>query len=175
MAYLPREERRAAIVAAALRVMQRDGFGAVTARSVALDLGGSPGLIHQHFPSVQGLISATWRSYVSENLAEFHAALTGGGGDPIAEFFANHVDPARGSELGLWADAWGHAQRESEFAAVFSESVDELASTLHEAAPSLSRAEADRAVLLAVALAGMNRVAPERYPQERIVEILEAS
>nr|WP_198526210.1 TetR family transcriptional regulator [Cellulosimicrobium sp. MM] len=51
MAYLPRAERRDSIVAAAAAVVRRDGLGAVTARVVADELGGSPGQIHHHFAS----------------------------------------------------------------------------------------------------------------------------
>lgn len=173
MAYLPREERRSAIIAAALRVIRAEGFGAVSARSVAQAVGGSPGLIHQHFPSVAELTAAAWRAYVAENLAEFDAAVQGSEVDPVAEFFANHLDPAQGEELGIWADAWAHALRHPAFAAVFADSVRELTDALRGSGAEVSDIEADRAVLLAIALAGMQRVAPERYTVARAASILD--
>lgn len=166
MAYLPREERRAAIVAAALRVIRDGGFASVSARSVAQEVGGSPGLIHQHFLSVTDLTADAWRAYVAENLAGFSAVVRSGEAEPVAEFFANHLDPERGAELGLWADAWAHALREPGFAAVFTETLAALTAALREASGELSVAEAERTVLLGIALAGMRRVAPGRYTPE---------
>lgn len=171
MAYLPRAERRAAIIAAALRVIRADGFAAVSARSVAEAVGGSPGLIHQHFPSVVELTAEAWRAYVAENLAEFEGVV-GGGGDPVDEFFANHLDPDRGDELGIWADAWAHAMRTPAFGVVFTESVRELTAVLRGSGVEMSDVEADRAVLLAIALGGMQRVAPGAYPVARVAGIL---
>ncbi|WP_025134313.1 TetR family transcriptional regulator [Leucobacter sp. PH1c] len=172
MAYLPRDERRAALIDAALRVIRSGGFAAVSARSVAQEIGGSPGLIHQHFASVGELTGLAWRQYVDENLAEFAEAVGAGGADPRAEFFANHRDGDRDAELGLWADAWAHAMRAPQFAEVFAESLDALAGALRGAAPELSAVDAERVVLLGVALAGMRRVAPDRYGVERAAEII---
>ncbi len=172
MAYLPREERRAAIVDATLGVLQDAGFAAVSARSVAQRLGGSPGLIHQHFPSVPELVATAWRQYVAKNLAEFSAALGAEGIDPRAEFFANHLDPAQGSELGIWADAWGHALRNPEFGTVFHETIAELSDELRRAMPGATASAAEREVLLAVALAGMQRIAPDSYGPDRVAEVL---
>ena len=175
MAYLPRDERRVAIVDATLRVIRRDGFGAVSARAVAQELGGSPGLIHQHFPSVQELVATAWRGYVSENLAEFSGAMLHREVDPLAEFFANHLDPSQGAELWIWADAWAHALRSPEFAAVFAETLSQLTGALCDAAPDVTEVGAERAVLLGVALAGAQRIAPERYGVERLAAIIAES
>lgn len=129
MAYLPREERRAAITDATLQILRRDGFAAVSARSVAEEVGGSPGLIHQHFSSVTELVISAWQQYVAENVAEFESA-TLEGADPLREFYGNHLEPAQDAELGLWADAWAHAMRAPEFAETFAESVEVLVEVL---------------------------------------------
>lgn len=172
MAYLPREARRAAMIDAALEVIRADGFAAVSARSVAQAVGGSPGLVHQHFASVTELTGLAWRHYVAENLAEFGAAVAAPGGGAIPEFFANHLDEAHAAELSLWADAWAHALRVPEFAAVFAGTVAELTDALRGADPGLTEAAADRAVLLGIGLAGMRRVAPARYGAERVAAIV---
>ncbi|GAA1608251.1 TetR family transcriptional regulator [Leucobacter chromiireducens] len=172
MAYLPREARREAMIGAALEVIRADGFAAVSARSVAQAVGGSPGLVHQHFTSVTELTGLAWRHYVAENLAEFTAAVAEPGGGAVAEFFANHLDETRAAELWLWADAWAHALRVPEFAGVFAGTVAELTDALRGADPGLTEAEADRAVLLGIGLAGMRRVAPDRYGTERVAAIV---
>lgn len=172
MAYLPRDERRAAILEATIRVLRADGFTGVSARAVAAEVGGSPGLIHQHFPSVASLLASAWRQYVTESLAEFDVAVQDEGQDPLREFFGNHVDPSQGEEIGLWVGAWAHALRSPDFASVFTATLSELTGALRAASPELTEAAAERTVLLGVALAGMQRIAPERYSPEQMLEII---
>lgn len=171
MVYLPREQRRAAIIDAALRVARRSGLSAVTARTVAAELGGSPGLIHQRFASMAELQAAAWESYVEGQAAAFAAAV-GQGAEPLHDFFANHLNAEHASELGLWADAWAHAMRTPAFAGTFMQSLDSAVKALHDAAPDMSLDEARRSMLLAVALAGMRRLAPDLYPPQTISRIL---
>lgn len=165
MAYLPREQRRAAIIDAALKIIRREGFAAVTARSIAQEIGGSPGLIHQHFPSMDELISATWQHYVDVNIAEFSESLNGGA-DATAEFFANHSDPERREELSLWVDAWTEALRRPAFTTTFTLSLGRLTRTLTEHDERITETEAKHDVLLALALASMQRLDPENYPAD---------
>ncbi|GAA1326025.1 TetR family transcriptional regulator [Leucobacter albus] len=168
MAYLPRDERRAAIIEATIRVMRTAGFEGVSARSVAAAVEGSPGLIHQHFASVTDLVACAWREYVAESLAEFTAAVNERGEDPLHEFFGNHVDPTQAPELGLWVSAWAQALRSPDFGAVFAETVRELTDALRAASPGLGEIEAERTVLLGIALAGMQRIAPEHYSADHL-------
>ncbi|WP_042543746.1 TetR/AcrR family transcriptional regulator [Leucobacter komagatae] len=172
MAYLPRPERRASIVEATVRVMRAEGLEGVSARSVAAEVGGSPGLIHQHFPSVPDLVATAWREYVAESLVGFESAVRGEGSDPLREFFGNHLDPEQDAEVALWVSAWAHALRSPEFGAVFADTLAELTRALRAASPDLSEAAAERTVLLGVALAGMQRIAPDRYGQDRLAEIV---
>lgn len=165
MAYLPREQRRAAIIDAALNIIRREGFAAVTARSIAQEVGGSPGLIHQHFPSMDELIAATWQHYVDTNIAEFSENLAAGA-DATAEFFANHADPERREELSLWVDAWTEALRRPAFAQTFTLSLTRLTETLVEHDADISETEAKHEVLLALALAAMQRLDPANYPAD---------
>ncbi|MGR4010504.1 TetR family transcriptional regulator [Leucobacter sp. 1207-22] len=172
MVYLPRDERRVALLDATFRVIRRDGFAAVSARAVADEVGGSPGLVHQHFTSVVELVGHTWRRFVAEELQEFLAATEGEGTDPVGEFFGNHLNAEMKSELWLWADAWAHAMRVPEFGAVFSASIDDLVVALQSRAPELSEVAVRRIVLLAVAFAGMQRISPEQYSVKLVQEIL---
>jgi len=171
MAYLPREQRRVAIIDAAVRVARRSGLSAVTARTVASELAGSPGLIHQHFASMPDLQAAAWESYVAGQAATFADAVAHGA-DPLHDFFANHVDAEHASELGLWADAWAHALRTPAFAVAFTQSLDIVVEALLAAAPDMHPDEARRSTLLAIALAGMQRIAPGSYTPETVSRIL---
>lgn len=171
MAYLPREQRRAAIIDASLRVARRSGLSTVTARTVAAELDGSPGLIHQHFASMAELQAAAWESYVAGQTSDFAAAIAQGA-DPVRDFFANHLSAESASELGLWADAWAHALRTPAFAATFVQSLDVVVEALLDAAPDMLPDEARRSMLLAIALAGMQRLAPDSYTPEAISRLL---
>ncbi|WP_435299727.1 TetR/AcrR family transcriptional regulator [Timonella sp. A28] len=171
MAYLARAERRAAIINAALTIMRNSGFTAVTARSVAEECGGSPGLIHQHFSSVDELVAEAWNTYVAENIQEFTTATEKTDTHPLNEFYANHLDANAQQELGLWADAWAHALRTPKFAHVFANTIDELTTALREADPTMSAAEADRTIFIAMGLAGMHKIAPDTYPHARVAAV----
>ncbi|TRC37803.1 TetR family transcriptional regulator, partial [Mannheimia haemolytica] len=63
MAYLARAERRRSIVEAAAAIVAKEGLSAVTARTVAEQLGGSQGQIHHHFSSTDELAAEAWRQY----------------------------------------------------------------------------------------------------------------
>ncbi|MCT1478968.1 TetR/AcrR family transcriptional regulator [Microbacterium sp. p3-SID336] len=170
MAYLPREQRRAAIVDAAASVALRSGLASVTARTVADALGGSPGLIHQHFRSMTELQIEAWQASVAAQLDDF-AASTREGADALTDFFGHHLDPAGVAALGLWADAWAHALRTPAFADAFAETVESAIRALQAADPRISAVEARRALLLALALAGMSRIAPDRYPPSTVAAL----
>lgn len=53
------EQRRRLLRAATMRVIGRGGVAAVTQRAVAAEAGMTPSLVSYHFPTVDGLLSAT--------------------------------------------------------------------------------------------------------------------
>lgn len=55
MSYLPKDQRRAQIVEAAVALLGKDGLSGVTVRGVAAAMGSSPGQIHHHFESADAL------------------------------------------------------------------------------------------------------------------------
>lgn len=55
MVYMSRQDRRCAILDAAVSLVRREGLSAATVRGVAQILGCSPGQIHHHFPSADVL------------------------------------------------------------------------------------------------------------------------
>ncbi|CAM3802107.1 TetR family transcriptional regulator [Parendozoicomonas haliclonae] len=55
MSYLPKEEKRKAILDATLRLAVAHGFAGITARKVAAEMGTATGTIHHHFSSLDNL------------------------------------------------------------------------------------------------------------------------
>jgi AcrR family transcriptional regulator len=86
MPNLPREQRRAEIVEATIRLMQTSGLPSATVRGVAEVLKSSPGQIHHHFSSVGALRAEAFRELTRRTLAESDAALASL--DPLARVFA---------------------------------------------------------------------------------------
>ena len=161
MAYLPRAERRDSIVAAASAVVRRAGLGAVTARVVADELGGSPGQIHHHFASTDELVAQAWRRYAGEEIASFQVAARGLGSRAGLElFFEDLVGPTGdGRALALWAEAGAHAQLRPEVAQAYVETLDHLVAVLADVLGGPGhRDAAARLLMVGVGLAGLTRV-----------------
>lgn len=73
---VPEAERREQLLTACFAVARRDGLDAVTARSVALEAGASPGLVFFHFGSKDALIAAMMSALLAGALdAEVTPAL----------------------------------------------------------------------------------------------------
>lgn len=162
MAYLPRAERRRSIVAAAAAVVRRDGLGAVTARLVADELGGSPGQIHHHFGSTDELAAEAWRAYADEEITAFRDAT-----DPrdpramLEGFFADLVgDDGDGKALARWAEAGAHAQLRPPVAVAYAATLSRLTDVLADALGGRpgSREAAGRLLMVGVGLAGLSRL-----------------
>ena len=67
--YLRHEERRRDLLENASRIIERDGFPALTMRSLANEVGISRQLVYQHFPSLDELLVAVGR-YLFEPIYE---------------------------------------------------------------------------------------------------------
>lgn len=68
MSYLPKEQRRAQIVEAAVALLAKEGLSAVTVRGVAACMDASPGQIHHHFASADALRAEALRAFGSRSL-----------------------------------------------------------------------------------------------------------
>ena len=107
------QDRRAAIVGAALAVMQRQGIAATTVRDVAAEMGTSSGLIHHYFASMDDLVAAAFEDSASHDLEESLAAMRRGH-DPVerlARFLATYARADQDRAIQLWLDAWAEAPR----------------------------------------------------------------
>ncbi|WP_162249788.1 MULTISPECIES: TetR/AcrR family transcriptional regulator [unclassified Nocardioides] len=103
-------DRRAEIVAAAIRIALSEGLDQVTLRRVADDLGVTGSLVSHYFPAVDDLLAEAFSGAAEAELEETFAALAP---EPVAAlrgYLAALVDQARDGMNTLWVDAW-HASR----------------------------------------------------------------
>ena len=113
MARMSPQDRRDAIVDAALTVAVRKGLAAVTVRDVSAEMGSSSGLIHHYFDSMDDVLAAAFERVAGKELAETEAVLAKAG-DPIAvltAFLDSYAPVAEDWSFQLWLDAWAEAAR----------------------------------------------------------------
>ncbi|WNV77817.1 TetR family transcriptional regulator [Geodermatophilus sp. DSM 44513] len=106
------EDRREQLLDAALALIARKGFAAVTLRDVAAEVGVAHGLLRHYFPSRGALLAAAFDRAAGEELDELAGADLG---DPLARL----VEVCRGTDEQhylLWVDAWAEAPRDPELA-----------------------------------------------------------
>lgn len=165
MAYLARGERRRSIIEAGAAIVARDGLGAVTARAVAEEIGGSQGQIHHHFGSTDELAAQAWRQYAESEISAFGDAVTGL--EPVAaltNFFADLLGEADGHAMARWAEAAAHAQLRTTIAESYVESLGRLTEVLASVlgrgglAVEQARDAAGRLLMVGVGLAGLARI-----------------
>lgn len=107
------EDRREAIIAAAIEVAIQKGLGATTVRDVAARMGSSSGLIHHYFDSMDLVLAGAFRRVAEKDLATSRdelAALD----DPVsqlAHFVNTYFSPDRDWAFQFWLDAWSEAGR----------------------------------------------------------------
>jgi AcrR family transcriptional regulator len=107
------DERREAIVVAALDVARRKGLGATTVRDVAAEMETSSGLIHHYFESMDDVLAAAFDRAASEDLARTIEAMSAVA-DPLRKlvaFFDNYSVAGFDWTFQLWLDAWAEASR----------------------------------------------------------------
>jgi AcrR family transcriptional regulator len=83
---------RAAILDAALALMQAEGYAAVTSRRVGAQAGVKPQLVHYYFRTMDELFLALFRRIAEQGLRQAAEALESG--DPIRALWAQNSDPA---------------------------------------------------------------------------------
>ncbi len=106
--------RREAIVAAALAVAVRKGFGSTTVRDVAAEVGCSSGLIHHYFDSMDEVLADAFEVAAGRDLSTTLAAVAAAP-TPIEQlmaFFASYARTDNDWSFQLWLDAWAEAARQ---------------------------------------------------------------
>lgn len=113
MARLTPEERRDAIVDAALAVARRKGLATTTVRDVAAQMGTSSGLVHHYFDSMDEVLAAAFARAAGADLDRV-TAIVGGTGGAVASlgaFLDSYAPESSDWSFQLWIDAWGEASR----------------------------------------------------------------
>ena len=113
MARMSPQDRRSAIVDAALSVARRKGLAGTTVRDVAQQMGTSSGLIHHYFDSMDEVLAAAFERVAGEDLADTEVLLDAAG-DPrsvIASFLSSYAPVGDDWAFQLWLDAWAEAAR----------------------------------------------------------------
>lgn len=113
MARLSPDDRRRAIVDAALSVARRQGLGSTTVRDVAAEMGTSSGLIHHYFTSMDDVLAAAFEQAAGSDLARAREAVSAQQDAPSQlDAFIRSYAPAQSDwTMQLWLDAWSEAAR----------------------------------------------------------------
>jgi AcrR family transcriptional regulator len=107
------DQRREAIVAAALEVAVVKGLGSTTVRDVAARMGTSSGLIHHYFDSMDDVLAAAFELVATQDL-ELSARLMAEAASPVDAlrvFFRTYTPADKDWAFQLWLDAWAEAAR----------------------------------------------------------------
>lgn len=107
------DQRREAIVAAALEVAVDKGLASTTVRDVAARMGTSSGLIHHYFASMDEVLAAAFEQVATQDL-ESSGRLMGEAASPVEAlrvFFRTYTPADKDWAFQLWLDAWAEAAR----------------------------------------------------------------
>ena len=107
------DQRREAIVAAALDVAVVKGLGSTTVRDVAARMGTSSGLIHHYFDSMDEVLAAAFELVATQDLL-LSARLMAAAASPVDAlrvFFRTYTPADKDWAFQLWLDAWAEAAR----------------------------------------------------------------
>ena len=107
------DQRREAIVAAALVVAVRKGLASTTVRDVAAEMGTSSGLIHHYFDSMDEVLAAAFERVAAQDLALSAGAMAQASSpvEALRVFFRTYTPADKDWAFQLWLDAWAEAAR----------------------------------------------------------------
>ena len=107
------DQRRAAIVTAALDVAVRKGLASTTVRDVAASMGTSSGLIHHYFDSMDDVLAAAFERVATQDLGLSASGMAGTDSpvDALRVFFRTYTPADQDWAFQLWLDAWAEAAR----------------------------------------------------------------
>lgn len=107
------DQRRAAIVDAAIDVARRNGLASTTVRDVAAAMGTSSGLIHHYFDSMDTVLAEAFERVASQDLEASAGAMQAASSptDALRIFFRGYTPADKDWAFQLWLDAWAEAAR----------------------------------------------------------------
>jgi AcrR family transcriptional regulator len=102
--------RRAELLAAARRVVEREGFANATVGAITREAGASLGLLNYHFESRDEVVADVFRQLARDDLAELRSidGRAADGPGRLAAWIASN-DPGDRESWRLWVDAWGES------------------------------------------------------------------
>jgi AcrR family transcriptional regulator len=120
MKRMPPDQRREAIIAAALDVAVEKGLASTTVRDVAATMGTSSGLIHHYFDSMDEVLAAAFERVARQDLVASSALMAGAATptDALRAFFTSYTPADKDWAFQLWLDAWAEAARRPAIKAV---------------------------------------------------------
>jgi AcrR family transcriptional regulator len=80
--------RRQGLIAAAARVLAREGATGASVRTIAAEAGVSPGLVNHYFDGIEGLIAATYTAVGQQVAVALEDAVSAAGSEPRARLTA---------------------------------------------------------------------------------------
>jgi AcrR family transcriptional regulator len=113
MARMSPDERRQAIVDAALAVALRKGLAATTVRDVAAEMGTSSGLIHHYFESMDDVLAAAFEKAAAADLALTVTAMESSIDpiDKLVAYLGSYTRVDQDWAFQIWLDARAEAAR----------------------------------------------------------------
>ena len=120
------EDRRQALIEAAIRSLQRHGHEGLSVRRIAHEAGVSIGLINHHFPNKNALIAAAYRHFNNQLIDGLAQAVARAPASPRARlraffeasFSPPNLDP---DVLAVWVVFWGMYRHSKEIQGVHRE------------------------------------------------------
>lgn len=111
---MPRDDRRAQLIEATIKVIARMGYARTTMSDVARTAGLSHGLVNFHFQSKENLLLETLLFLSAEYHANWKAAVAEAGGKPQDQLLALlmadfHPAICTQDRLSAWSAFWGEA------------------------------------------------------------------
>jgi TetR/AcrR family transcriptional repressor of bet genes len=111
---MPRDDRRAQLIEATIKVIAKMGYARTTMSDVARTAGLSHGLVNFHFQSKENLLLETLLYLAAEYTANWQAAVAGAGSAPedqLQALLMADFDPAicTPDRLSAWSAFWSEA------------------------------------------------------------------
>ncbi|WBA79886.1 TetR family transcriptional regulator [Endozoicomonas sp. GU-1] len=127
MSYLPKDEKRKAILEATLSLVVSCGFAGITARKVAAEMGAATGTIHHHFSSLDELKTEVIRYAISSSVDSDLEAIKGlPPYEALQQMLLPSNFPDREFENRVWLSAADEMWRNEQLKTVYCESMISL-------------------------------------------------
>lgn len=174
-----REESRAKIVAAALRLFGANGYEGTSVRMIAAEAGVAQGLMYSHFASKEDLLRAIFQQSIQDVYASFAAAEAGDPAQSSLERIIRAAFATLRERLDFWRLSYGVRMQHSVIAALGEDLLDwtgTIRATLERALRESGAPQPEvQAALLFATIDGVAQhfvLDPQGYPLDAVIEAL---